>query len=200
MFKQLLLTVALLSSTYGAEIPMDIHKDSPRETTHMEFHGILSPNQSLSTTKRFFDRDGDPYNLEFTFTPCGSDGTKYALSILFDEGIVRRNNAQGAAIDSTTPMILHFNEAGLISEFDCGQPTRNTHPPLLYIDMKPAVKKWLEEPLLTHSFPITWSIGQRNLLEYDSGNELFPNQLISRNDGSGHTFTFSTTQNGKGCK
>jgi hypothetical protein len=195
-----LLTAALLSSTYGADASTDI--DSPRETTHMEFHGILSPTQPLFTTKRIFDRDGEPYNIRFTFTPFGSDGTEYTLSIAIDDeiGIVRRNNSQGSAIDSTTLMMLRFNEAGIISEFDCGQPTRSTNPPLLYIDMKPAMKYWLEEPLSTHSFPMTWSIGQGKPLEYDSGNELFPNQLISRKSGAGHTFTFDTKQNGKGRK
>lgn len=197
MLKKILLTAALLSKTYGADASMDIDTDSPVETTHMEFHGILSPDKPLSTTKRFFDRDGDPYNLVFTFTPCVSDGAEYALSIALDEGIVRRNNAQGSAIDFTTPVIIAFDAAGLVSEFDCSQPTRSASPPLLYIDMAHPMKTWLEEPLPTHSFSITWSIGQGKPLEYESGNELFPNQLIFRKNGSGHAFTFATTQNGK---
>lgn len=197
MLKKLLLTAALLSSTHGAAAIMNVDTASPAETTHMEFHGILSPTQHLFTTKRFFDRDGDPYNLKFTFTPYGSNGTEYALTVLFDEGTVRRNDSQGSAIDDRNPMIIAFNTEGLVSEFDCAQPTRSTNPPLLYISMAHSMKAWLAEPLPTQSFPITWSIGQGKPLEYETGNELFPNQLISRKNGTGNTFTIDSIQNGK---
>ncbi|MBH1990044.1 MAG: hypothetical protein I8H80_02590 [Alphaproteobacteria bacterium] len=121
-------------------------------TTEFEFYGNLSSGsatpvgESFTNTQRIFDNLGTSHNLIFTFKrlPAGLNADnriQYSTEVTVEGGVVKRNDMSGAVIDlSDVPMIVTFNQCGLLNLLDYGQSSESNVPPKLYIEwMNPSI-------------------------------------------------------------
>ncbi|QOL19380.1 flagellar hook-basal body complex protein [Candidatus Bodocaedibacter vickermanii] len=121
-------------------------------TTEFEFYGNLSSGsatpvgESFTKTQCIFDNLGTSHNLIFTFKrlPAGLNADnriQYSTEVTVEGGVVKRNDMSGAVIDlSDVPMIVTFNQCGLLNLLDYGQSSESNVPPKLYIEwMNPSI-------------------------------------------------------------
>ena len=134
-------------------------------TTEIEFSGNLSSGSetpiggTFTKIQRIFDNLGMTHNLVFTFTrlPAGTDSdnqVQYSTEITVDRGIVRRSDDLGSVFDFTeAPMIITFNNCGLLNLFDYGQPTESNTSPKLYIE-------WTDTSINSAPLEIGFNLGK----------------------------------------
>lgn len=145
-----------------------------RETSNVEFSGNISSNEeelsigaTFNKTQRIFDSLGRPHNLVFHFKRIAAssppdNAIQYEVTADVSGGLVRRNSLSGTELgidnrtdtpaDSSTPMVVSFNQNGVFNLFDYGV-SDSTSPPTIYIE-------WGADFQQAKNMNITWDVGE----------------------------------------
>lgn len=146
-----------------------------RETSTVEFNGNISSNEdelsigsTFNKTQRIFDSLGRPHNLVFHFKRIAAsdvpdNAIQYEVTAEVAGGLIRRNSAAGTELgidnktdtpaDNSAPMILTFNQDGIINLFDYDGTSGATNPPTLYVEWGASLQQ-------AKNMNITWDIGE----------------------------------------